>query len=233
MWHGNEKLLYSRAAKKHPIIVFSSQYKRFSKLDFPTAPGDWSRRKSRTPPPCVLGNSLAESVVLPGKCALQISSFWSELLILHQIIKLDPTNQNKWSTARLCAQLSSRQSLQAVEILSLLALTVIYAVTLDALHLEKALKSLLKPLPLSWEWGKTGGWDGRTAHQWEGCPVHWMGLACDSIKEPNGPRGWQHISEPGAAWNMVRTHWHLIRASCFNKYSYKLLLPFIQYAYLL
>ena len=87
--------------------------------------------------------------MLPGKCALQISSFWSELLILHQIIKLEPTNQNKWSMARLCTQLSSRQSLQALEMLSLPALTVISAVILDALHLEKALKSLLKPLPLS------------------------------------------------------------------------------------
>ena len=51
--------------------------------------------------------------------------------------------------ARLCAQLSSRQSLQALEMVSLLALMVISAVILDALHLEKALKSLLKPLPLS------------------------------------------------------------------------------------
>lgn len=40
-----------------------------------------------------------------------------------------------------------------------------------------------------------------------------MGLACDSIKEPNGPRGWQHISEPGGSMKYGQNTPHLIRAS--------------------
>lgn len=98
---------------KYPIIAFSFQHKRFSKLDLLTALGDWSGRKSRIPPPPVWRNSLAELAVLPGKFALQIGSFLSGLLILHQIIKLDPTNHSQLSLDRqpwLWAQLSSGQS---------------------------------------------------------------------------------------------------------------------------
>ncbi|XP_032344909.1 uncharacterized protein LOC116666442 isoform X2 [Camelus ferus] len=49
-------------------MILNEEYKR---LDFLTVPGDGSGRKSRPPPPCKLGNSLAESVVLPGKWTLQ------------------------------------------------------------------------------------------------------------------------------------------------------------------
>lgn len=107
MWHGNEKLFCSRSIIKYPIIVFSSWYKRFWKLDLLTALGDWSRRKSRTPPPYMLGNSLAELAVLPGKYALVL--FLSGLLFLHQIIKLDTINQSHLSLGvgiALCCVLS-------------------------------------------------------------------------------------------------------------------------------
>lgn len=85
---------------KYSIIVSSFQHKRFSKLDLLTALGDWSRRKSRTPPPPAWGNSLAELVVFSGKCALQIDSSLHVLLILHQIIKLDLTYQSQLSLDR-------------------------------------------------------------------------------------------------------------------------------------
>lgn len=167
MWHGNEKLLYSRAVRKHPITAFSSQHKRFSKLDFLPAPGGWSRRKSRTPPPCVLGNSLAESVVLPGKCPLQISSSSSGLLILHQITKLDPTSKSQWSLARqaqLCPQLSSRQSPHALENLFSPGLNGHLCCYPWCSPFGKCINAELRTRQ-AW------GWDGRTAHQRERCPV--------------------------------------------------------------
>lgn len=126
---------------KYPIIVFSFQYKRFLKLDFLTATGDRSGRKSRTPPLCVWGNSLAELAVLPGKCALQIGSFLSGLLILHQIIKLDPTNQSQLSwTGRAGSALSSLPGslLILLKISSLLALMDVSVLILDVPHLENA-----------------------------------------------------------------------------------------------
>lgn len=71
----------------------------------------------------VLGNSLAELMVLPGKCALQIGSVLSRLLILHQIIKLDPTNQSRLSLDRRawCVISSLPGSLMLWKLSSLLA----------------------------------------------------------------------------------------------------------------
>lgn len=134
-------MFYSGAITKYLIIVFSFQYKRFLKSDFLTETGDQSGRKSRTPPPCMWRKSLAELAVLPGKCALQIGSFLSGLLILHQIIKLDPTNQSQLSwTGRVGSALGSLPGslLILLKVSSLLASRDISVVILDVPRLENA-----------------------------------------------------------------------------------------------
>lgn len=127
---------------KYPIIVFSFQYKRFSKSDFLTATGDQSRRKVKDSSSLRVGKFFGSISHAPWEmCSATRFFFLSGLLVLHQIIKLDPTNQSQSSwTWRVGSALSCLPGsvLKLLKISSLLALTDNSLVILDVPHLENA-----------------------------------------------------------------------------------------------